>query len=1133
MKHLLDVIHSLPSFQHLLTRVNNKETSLKLGLNRAVRLPILISIFQAIQRPILFVTQKTDRALILTDELSLWSPETSLLFFPEPTSLFYENVSWGENTRRERIQTLTSLATTQIPGAPKPDMPSIVIAPARAIMARTIPRREFIRSSKTIKQGQNFQLPELTSVWVMQGYQPVSTVVVPGQFARRGGILDIWPPSDKYPTRLEFFGNEIDSLRYFNPSSQRTIEKHDLLFIPPSREFIPSFEKDLLIEGQEWTEFYIPLLHEETSSILNYLPKDALVLFDDMDAFIDTIDEFEEQSLILRKDMLEENALPEDYPLPYLTLGDILDIVSQFQSLDLGSFVYSNETEIPLAFSPNQRFGGQVKLLVEYIQKMFSRGDEITIVSRQAARLQDVWQESLQDLDESSPKFIEGSLSEGWLLSPLDSPRQHLLTDGEIFGWKRPQPRQRPRAQTDPPESGYLEFQINELVVHIDHGIGRYKGLVTRKIESSENEYICIEYSEGDQLFVPIHQADRVTRYIGSTGHRPSISRLSSIGWKRIKARVKKAIEAVAEDLLELYAKRKVAEGFAFSSDSPWQKELEASFPYIETEDQLRVLEEVKSDMEIPRPMDRLICGDVGYGKTEVALRATFKAVMDGKQVAMLVPTTILAQQHYRTFRQRLAPFPVEVEMLSRFRTHSEQQAILNRLLHGTLDIVIGTHRLIQKDVNFKDLGLVIIDEEQRFGVTHKEFLTSLRTEVDVLTMTATPIPRTLYMALTGVRDISTINTPPEERLPIVTHVGPYEVKLVRQAILRELERGGQVFFVHNRVQTIEGMRNQVHRIVPEARIAIAHGQMAEKALAKRMRQFTNGEIDVLISTSIIESGLDIPNANTLIVDRADTFGLAQLYQLRGRVGRGAQRAYAYFFKHRTRPISDEGRMRLETIAENTQLGAGFSIAMRDLEIRGAGDFLGTRQHGHIAAVGLNLYTKLLSQAVAKIKLSSNLSEDIVPTTIVTYHPIVNVDLPLLVSIPQTYIPDKDIRLRLYRRLADLHTQEEIDSIKGEFVDRFGPLPEPVANLFYQLEIRSLAENAGISSISSENNQMSIRFPSLQKDSSPRRFPILGKEVRTGKNTLWFQMNVDNGWKIQLKEILVRLATANLTSSKK
>ncbi len=474
-------------------------------------------------------------------------------------------------------------------------------------------------------------------------------------------------------------------------------------------------------------------------------------------------------------------------------------------------------------------------------------------------------------------------------------------------------------------------------------------------------------------------------------------------------ARSEQAVQEVAQDLLDLYARRHVAEGFAFSPDNAWQGELESSFPYVETEDQVKALVDIKRDMETPRPMDRLLCGDVGYGKTEVALRAAFKAVMDGRQVAVLVPTTVLAQQHYDTFRQRLSAFPVTVEMLSRFRTPREQSQILYALSQGAVDIVIGTHRLISDDVQFKDLGLVIIDEEQRFGVTHKEHLKKLRTEVDVLTLTATPIPRTLYMALTGVRDISNLNTPPEERLPIITHVGPYSPKLVRQAILRELERGGQIFFVHNRVQTIDAMRMHLEKLVPEARIAIGHGQMPETELASVMHRFTAGEIDILLSTSIIESGLDIPNANTLIVDRADAFGLAQLYQLRGRVGRGAARAYAYFFRHRKFAPTPEGQERLEVIAENTQLGAGYSIAMRDLEMRGAGELLGTRQSGYIAAVGFHLYTRLLAAAVKQARTRGRfegLKIDLKTASLDALQPMglpVNVDLPLAIGIPEAY----------------------------------------------------------------------------------------------------------------------------------
>jgi transcription-repair coupling factor (superfamily II helicase) len=638
----------------------------------------------------------------------------------------------------------------------------------------------------------------------------------------------------------------------------------------------------------------------------------------------------------------------------------------------------------------------------------------------------------------------------------------------------------------------------------------------------------------GDQLFVPVYQADRLTRYVGAETRIPSLARLGGVEWKSTKSRVKEAVIEVAQDLLDLYAKRNIVQGYTFAADSPWQQELEASFPYVETDDQARVIAEVKQDMERPRPMDRLICGDVGYGKTEVALRAAFKAVNDGKQVAILVPTTVLAQQHYHTFQSRLATFPVEVEMLSRFRTPQQQQSILERLQQGHVDIIIGTHRLIQGDVKFKDLGLLIIDEEQRFGVAHKETLKRMRTEVDILTLTATPIPRTLYMTLTGVRDISTINTPPEERLPILTHVGPYSPRLVRQAILRELERGGQVFFVHNRVQTIGAMRIHLEKLVPEARITIAHGQMPEQELSQRMEEFTAGEVDVLLSTSIIESGLDIPNANTLIVDRADTFGLAQLYQLRGRVGRGAQRAYAYFFRHRRLPPTLEGRQRLETIAENTQLGAGFSIAMRDLEIRGAGDILGTRQHGHIAAVGFHLYTRLLADAVRRLRSTrgeasmpqstARFPGEAAPLEESTLSLPVSVDLPLPVSIPAEYVPDREVRLRLYRRLADIRRLDEIDALIEEFGDRFGPLPETVRNLLYQLKIKLLAEKAGLASVSSENGQLVLRYPPLPEGMPSRTIPDVSPDVRGGKNALWMPGVDQEGWQEKLLATLEKLA---------
>ena len=866
--------------------INLSDKYPSIGLRRSARLPVLAAIFTELQVPILLLTDRTDRALTIYDELELLLRDSSRLYFPEPSPLFYENSPWGERTRRDRLLVLTQLASYRIPAAQTPEKPPIIIASSRALMARTLPRRDFLKAIQILKPGQTLQMEELVHGLYSRGFEAVNTVVSPGQFARRGGIVDLWPQSELQPVRLDYFGDEIDTIRRFDPTTQRSSSKVEKLLISPAREFITPIttKGETISDIEEINEFHIPILHPSPASLLDYIPRQSLVLIDRLDDFEDTIQEIEEQAVGLRADLIEESSLEDNFPIPYMTLAELEDSLSMHNTIELGPSAMLDNTSFAQRFTSGPRFGGRLKPLLEHLSQRYLAGDRVVVVSRQAARLNELWTElSISRSEPSSPPaFVEGSLAEGWIFSQSTCPPLQLLTDGEIFGWRRPEPRQRYRALAEAPEAAYTDLKVADWVVHIDHGVGRFIGLVARTVEGVERDYLTVEYAEGDQLFVPVHQADRISHYIGSNNRTPSPSRLGSVEWRNVKSRVKEAVEEIAEDLLSLYSKRQVIIGYAFSPDSAWQQELEASFPYIETDDQIRVVVEVKRDMEMSQPMDRLICGDVGYGKTEVALRAAFKAVMDGKQVAMLVPTTVLAQQHFNTFRERLAAFPVEVEMLSRFRTHRQQKDILLRLALGSLDIIIGTHRLLQSDIEFKDLGLLIIDEEQRFGVTHKEFLKQMRTEVDVLTLTATPIPRTLYMALTGVRDISTINTPPEERLPIITHVGSYSPRLVRQAILRELERGGQVFFVHNRVQTITAMRSHLNNIVPEARIAIAHGQMDERTLSKRMDQFNAGEIDVLLSTSIIESGLDIPNANTLIVDRADTFGLSQLYQLRG-----------------------------------------------------------------------------------------------------------------------------------------------------------------------------------------------------------------------------------------------------------
>ena len=1137
-----------------------------LGLRRSARLPVLAALHQRLKLPVLLLTDRADNALNLMDELGLWLPETPRLLFPEPTPLFYENAAWGERTRRDRLVALTALAAYHIPGSQvSSGTPPVLVAPVRAVMTRTLPRREFLKAAKTLRQGQVIQPEELVRHWVTLGYEMVHTVIGPGQFARRGGILDLWPVAATLPVRIEFFGDEIETLRPFEPSTQRTLKSgaEDRLLVTPAREYLlplissPSSPSQagapelVSANGGEaqaklepppegYSEFHIPVLHSTPASLLDYLPREALIVIDDPLVLQETVAEIEEQAVEMRRDSVREGTLPEWFPVPYLTWSELEDSLYNRQALQLGQtgeddLLADSGQTLADRFVSGPRFGGQLKNFIEFVSLRREAGEELVVVSRQKARLTELWQEqartaeegaSAQQQDTVGLQFVEGSLSEGWTYRDASGPAFHLLTDGEIFGWRRPEVRRRQRPVAETPEAAYADLQAGDYIVHSDHGIGKFLGLVERTIEGITREYLCVEYANEAQLFVPVHQADRLTRYVGPDGRQPTLSTLGSQEWRTARAHVKEAVQEVAEELLDLYARRSAVRGHAFSPDTPWQQELEASFPYIETDDQMRVLAEVKQDMEDPRPMDRLICGDVGYGKTEVALRAAFKAVNDGRQVAILVPTTVLAQQHYQTFCQRLAAFPVVVEMLSRFRTPQQQKEILERTAAGAVDILIGTHRLLSADVQFKDLGLLVIDEEQRFGVTHKERLKKMRTEVDVLTLTATPIPRTLYMTLTGVRDISTINTPPEERLPVVTHVGPYSPRLARQAILRELERGGQVFFVHNRVHTINAMRAHLEKLVPEARITVAHGQMPEGQLSERMEQFTRGEVDVLLSTSIIESGLDIPNANTLIVDRADTFGLAQLYQLRGRVGRGAQRAYAYFFRHNKRAPSPEGRQRLETIAENTQLGAGFNIAMRDLEIRGAGDILGTRQHGHIAAVGFYLYTRLLANAVQRLRKSENLPMASLPPSLSAELSLpVNVDLPLPASLPASYVPDKTMRLNLYRRISGLQTPAEIDALVDEFNDRFGPPPEQVHNLFYQLKLKLLAEKAGLASISAESGQLVLRFVD---GNIPESLPELGPGVRVGKTALWIPYKQSDNWQEELLSILTRLEGVGL-----
>ncbi|MEA2619561.1 MAG: hypothetical protein QOC97_334, partial [Chloroflexota bacterium] len=716
---------------------------------------------------------------------------------------------------------------------------------------------------------------------------------------------------------------------------------------------------------------------------------------------------------------------------------------------------------------------GRASRLVDAVDGWRADGARIVLASDQAPRLAELLGEAGHDLavvgrvGEAPPPgaitLIERSLNGGFIGGPDGVA---FVTDRELFGTVR---IRRPKALRRVVPRDILErLTPGDLVVHIDHGVARYEGMLRRGGADEDRDYLELSFAGGDRIFVPVEQIGRVTRYSG--GERPALSKLGGTDWLRAKQRVRKAVDDLAEELLALYASRAQAQGHAFAPDTPWQAEMEASFPYEETIDQLRASAEVKADMELTRPMDRLVVGDVGYGKTEVALRAAFKAVQDGVQVAVLVPTTVLAAQHEATFSQRFAAFPLEVRLLSRFVSPAAQAATIAGLADGSVDIVIGTHRLLSKDIRFRDLGLVVVDEEQRFGVAAKERLKQLKREVDVLTLSATPIPRTLNLALAGIRDLSVIETPPEDRLPIQTRVAEASAGLVRDAILRELDRGGQVFYVHNRVETIEAQAEQLRRMLPDARFVVGHGQMPEGALEKVMIAFADGAADILVSTTIIESGLDIPNANTIVIDRADTLGLAQLYQLRGRVGRSSRRAYAYLLYRRRERLSDEARKRLQAIFNASELGAGFQIALSDLEIRGAGNILGGEQSGHMAAVGFDLYSRLLAEAVETRKASMEGRAPIVEA------PQAVVDLPIEAHLPDDYVPDEAQKLELYRRLARARSAGDLAAFRQEVLDRYGPLPDPVARLIEVAELRMAAETAGVASISREEGWLVVRF---------------------------------------------------------
>ena len=1185
---------------------------------------ILSCLRQQTTRNMLVVVADEDRADLLVQEVRQWTGQSAddsagILYFAKPDALAFERIPWTGQTRQTRLTALAALLQSN-------HEPCMVVSSVSALMQKTLPSKYLAESLETYAVGESHQMSQIMHFWVEAGYTAKPNVDSAGTFARRGSILDIWPANLLFPIRFDFMDDEIDTLRSFDPQTQRSLETFTSVKIGPASEALSRqgpellarvglenatpqdllvmephlrgplqdpelqlfLQQDIAEEVEKLSrkssfpeiEWYLPYLYEEAGCLLDYLGSEGVLLLDDGADCEQAMKALEHKSMELQTELLRSGDLPRQFASSFFSYDEIMERIGLMDPVLLGHGDLEGRKDTKVV-GVGRSFRGlnlqqnEQAARPASIKATAKSGTRVVIVSQMIAKVVDMMESvSLYperivgwDPEGSYPpggvQLWEGTLHGGFSIVAEEEPFAEttrfllqVITDVELFDLQKTYKRRRtPSHLGITPEQFFAEVNQGDHVVHVDFGIGCYAGLVTRHLKGLDIEFIQIDFLDGDKVLVPVHQANRVGRYVGS--EEPVLSKLGSTKWATAKAKVRKEVREIAQELLHIYAEREMAVGRPIGFDDALQQALELSFEFEETPDQIGAIRDVKADLEAPRHMDRLVVGDVGFGKTEVAIRAAFKVVLDGRQVAVLAPTTVLAHQHHATFNQRMQKMPVQIEVLSRLRSPSERRKVKEKASQGQVDILIGTHALLSKDVTFKELGLLVIDEEQRFGVKQKELIKRLKPSVNVLTMSATPIPRTMNMGLSGIRDISYIATPPEARMPVHTVSAPYDTTLVRRALERELGRGGQAFVVTDRIRNIVALADEVAHIAPSASIDIAHGRMKGEELEDAMLRFTRSDTDILVCTTIIENGLDIPNANTIVINNADRFGMAQLYQLRGRVGRSHRRGHCYLLYADSRHMNFVARARLQNIVEaSDELGAGFRIAMSDLQLRGAGEILGARQSGSMGTIGLDLFSRMLSNEVAglqlrktsvsrseeeRARLESQVKQD-------PFAPAVTFLLPLEARIPEWYIEDGESRYRFYHRIAGLQSEKEANEFRKELIDRFGSVsarvdavPEEIENLLYLIEVRQVAEQANIESIAHQQDSLFIKPRSdieserhvltayLNRDLGPYLRAEAGTvpPYRVRRDGIFLQLSDDESWKQLLLRLLSSLVKYN------